>query len=234
MSVRTEARKKGTVDLGARGSVTWARRPGTVSVSPLWAQPQARSRLSGACVGKGPRGGRRSLPDDVGALFPAFSLPGFSWLSSAPTWYLHLVPPGMGCPLAQRVGRSPHRKAQGTVGDLNTQGPCWAALGAFDGCLPPGAAPQSPLMNHAEGTQAPAGRRTAPCLPHSGSWGRPLHPPAPPPFEGPRLLSRGPVLPHTDWPSHGPWGGPCGPRGDKLEASDHALSHQIAGLLCAG
>lgn len=138
MSVRTEARKKGTVDLGARGSVTWARRPGTVSVSPLWAQPQARSRLSGACVGKGPRGGRRSLPDDVGALFPAFSLPGFSWLSSAPTWYLHLVPPGMGCPLAQRVGRSPHRKAQGTVGDLNTQGPCWAALGAFDGCLPPG------------------------------------------------------------------------------------------------
>lgn len=48
-------------------------------------------------------------------------------------------------------------------------------------------------------------------------------PPTPPLFEGPRPISRGPVLPKMAWPSHGPWGGPCGPRGDKLKASDHAL-----------
>ncbi|XP_061250158.1 uncharacterized protein LOC133234035 [Bos javanicus] len=56
-------------------------------------------------------------------------------------------------------------------------------------------------------------------------------PPAPPPFEGPRLISRGPVLLQMDRPSHGPWGGPCGLRGDKLKASNHAVSHQIVGLL---
>lgn len=113
------------MDPGARGSVTWGHHAGTVSVNQLWVQTQGHSPLSGARVGKGPRGHRCFLRDDVGSLFPTFSLPCFSRLSPAPTWYLHLVPflPEWGvCSwvslplLAQRVGHSPHRKTQGMVG----------------------------------------------------------------------------------------------------------------------
>lgn len=70
--------------LGARASVPWGHRPGTVSVNQLWVQTQGRSLLSGACVGKGPRGRKCSLRDDVGSLSPTFSWPCFSRLSLHP------------------------------------------------------------------------------------------------------------------------------------------------------
>lgn len=54
--------------------------------------------------------------------------------------------------------------------------PSWS-LSPFLCLLLHRAVPWSPMMNQAEGTHAPADRRIAPCLPHSGSWGRPLHPP---------------------------------------------------------
>ena len=101
------------------------------------------SCVCGACVGKGPRGRECSLRDDVGSLSPTFSLPCFSQLSLHPAF--SAVTFGMGYLQLGVVPTAPGPEGgpltpsgdPGHGGDLNTQGPCGAALSAFDGSVCP-------------------------------------------------------------------------------------------------
>lgn len=175
------------------------------------------------------RGGQSDTPGPSGLLSPSAFCPG--------RWG-----PGKGNRVGSGVGGKPLGPVRDPRTTLGWWWGRWVPPAFSDPILESQPFPLSPASQGCSTVPAdePGGGHPGPSRPtHSTlpaslrKLGEAPATPAPPPFEGPRLISRGPVLPQTDWPSHGPWGGPCGPRGDKLEASDHALSHQIDGLLCA-
>lgn len=121
-------------------------------------------------MGKGPRGCKCSLRDDVGSLSPTFSLPCFSQLSLHPAF--SAVTFGMGYLQLGVVPTAPGPEGgpltpsgdPGHGGDLNTQGPCGAALSAFDGSVCPRVSTDLVRMNTQTSRGALLGGLGSPCL----------------------------------------------------------------------